>query len=106
MNTKWTDIENAALVGAYLAMLAKHNAGVKFNKAQIRRDLIGTDAAKGPLYCRSHGSIEMKLMNVSGCMKAIGRLVLPGYLPAMNYQKDLMTAVCAACGITDGTAAA
>ncbi len=108
MNTKWTKAENVALVAAYLNMLAKHNAGQKFNKAEIRRNLIGTDSAKGPLFCRSNGSIEFKLMNVSGCLKALGRLTLPGYQAAMNYQADLMATVCEALEIKkeNGTAAA
>jgi hypothetical protein len=102
--TKWSDTENAALVAAYLRMLGLHNAGTKFNKAAIRRELIGTQSAPGPLYNRSEGSIEFKLMNVSGCMRALGRLELKGYVAAMNYQRELMTAVCAALGITNGTA--
>lgn len=101
MNTKWTKAENVALVAAYLRMLSLSNAGTKFNKAQIRRDLIGTDAAKGPLFCRSNASIEFKLMNVSGCMKALGRFILPGYQPAMNYQADLMATVCEALNIRE-----
>jgi hypothetical protein len=106
MNTKWTKAENVALVAAYLNMLAMHNAGTKFNKAQIRRGLIGTAEAQGPLFCRTNGSIEMKLMNVSGCMKALGRLPLAGYMPAMNYQADLMTTVCEALNITAGRSSA
>lgn len=92
---KWTDAENAALVGAYLGMLAKHNAGEKFNKAAVRRALIA-----GPLSGRSEGSVEFKMMNVSGCLKALGRLTLPGYAPAMNYQRELMRAVCEAVGVS------
>jgi hypothetical protein len=108
MNTKWTKAENVALVAAYLLMLEKHNKGEKFNKAQIRRELIGTDQAKGPLFCRSNASIEFKLMNVSGCMKALGRHMLPGYQAAMNYQADLMATVCEALNIKkeNGSAAA
>lgn len=98
--TKWTDAENAALVGAYLWMLAKHNAGEKFNKAAKRRELIGSEEKPGPLAGRSEGSIEFKLMNVSGCMKALGRVHLTGYLPAMNYQRELMAEVCRQLGIT------
>lgn len=97
---KWTQTENAALVAAYLAMLEWHNRGTKYSKAAMRRILIGTAEHPGHLAKRSHGSIEFKLMNVSGCMAALGRLQLPGYAPAMNYQRDLMTAVCAALGIT------
>ncbi len=107
MNTKWTKSENVALVAAYLRMLQMHNAGQKFNKAAIRRELIGTDSAPGPLFCRSNASIEFKLMNVSGCMRALGRLELKGYQAAMNYQSDLMATVCEALAIgeTKGSAA-
>lgn len=89
----WTAAENAALVAAYLQMQQHDAAGVKFNKAKIRRALIA-----GPLANRSEASIEFKLMNVSGCMASLGRLTLRGYQPAMNYQRDLMTAVCNAVG--------
>lgn len=106
MNTKWTKAENVALVAAYLNMLAKHNAGQKFNKAAVRRELIGTAEKQGPLFCRSNGSIEFKLMNVSGCLKALGRHVLPGYQPAMNYQADLMATTCEALNITEAKGSA
>lgn len=92
---KWTQEENAALVTAYLHMLAAHHAGTKFNKAAIRRALVA-----GPLAARSSASLEFKLMNVSGCMKSLGRFILPGYQPAMNYQSDLMAEVCRQLGIT------
>lgn len=92
--TQWTQSENAALVAAYREMLALHNAGTKFSKAAIRRALIA-----GPLSARSEGSIEFKLMNVSGCFKALGRLHLKGYAPAMNYQRELMAEVCRQLGI-------
>lgn len=49
---------------------------------------------------RSEASIEFKLMNVSGCMRALGRLPLKGYQPAMNYQTDLMAEVCRVLGVT------
>lgn len=106
MNTKWTNAENVALVAAYIGMLTQHNKGEKFNKAAIRRKLIGTAEAQGALFCRSNASIEFKLMNVSGCMKALGRHILPGYQPAMNYQTDLMTEVCKQLGITSGKSSA
>lgn len=92
---KWTDAENAALVAAYLTMLAAHNAGTKYNKAAIRRNLMA-----GPLAARSNGSLEFKLMNVSGCMASLGQLILPGYQPAMNYQRDLMAEVIKQTGFT------
>jgi 5-methylcytosine-specific restriction enzyme A len=85
---KWTVQENAALVAAYFAMLAMHQQGKAFSKAAIRRSLIA-----GPLAARSQGSIEFKLMNVSGVCVALGLPVLQGYQPASNYQRDLVLAV-------------
>ena len=85
---KWTTEENAALVAAYFNMLSLHSQGKAFNKAAIRRNLIA-----GPLAARSQGSIEFKLMNVSGVCVALGLPVLPGYQPASNYQRDLVAAV-------------
>lgn len=96
----WTPAENSALVSCYLEMLALQNAGTAYSKTAKRKALIGTPEAPGPLAFRSHGSIECKLMNVSGCMKALGRLTVTGYLPAMNYQAALMSAVSDALGIT------
>lgn len=98
--SKWTAQENTALVAFYFDMLAKHNAGTKFNKAAGRRALIGDETKPGPLAFRSEASIEFKLMNVSGCMRALGRLPLKGYQPAMNYQTDLMAEVCRVLGVT------
>lgn len=86
---QWTKEKNAALVRAYLDMMKKDAAGEKFNKAAVRRALVA-----GPLAGHSEGSLEFKFMNVSGCLKALGRLTLRGYQPAMNYQADLMREVC------------
>jgi 5-methylcytosine-specific restriction protein A len=85
---KWSTAENAALVSAYFAMLSLHAQGRAFNKAAIRRNLIA-----GPLAARSQGSIEFKLMNVSGVCASLGLPLLPGYQPASNYQRDLVAAV-------------
>jgi 5-methylcytosine-specific restriction enzyme A len=90
---KWSAEENEALVSSYLAMLTLHNAGTKYSKAAIRRALIA-----GPLAGRTEGSVEFKMMNVSGCLRALGKLHLPGYQPAMNYQSDLMKEVCTQTG--------
>jgi 5-methylcytosine-specific restriction protein A len=86
--TKWSTTENAALVAAYFNMLSLSQAGKAFNKAAIRRNLIA-----GPLAARSQGSIEFKLMNISGVCVALGLPVLQGYQPASNYQRDLVLAV-------------
>lgn len=100
---KWTETENKALVYAYIAMLNWHHDGTKYSKAAQRRFLIGTREHPGHLAARSPASIEFKLMNVSGCLKALGKLTLPGYAPAMNYQRDLMAEVCKAFDITATT---
>jgi 5-methylcytosine-specific restriction protein A len=86
--TKWSATENAALVAAYFGMLALSQAGKACNKAAVRRALIA-----GPLAARSNGSIEFKLMNVSGVCQSLGLPLLPGYQPASNYQRDLVAAV-------------
>lgn len=95
MSKQWTPDKNAALVAAYLQMQEHHRAGIKFSKAAIRRALLA-----GPLAGHSHGSLEFKFMNVSGCLRALGRHPLPGYAPAMNYQRELMAEVCRQLGIT------
>lgn len=95
---KWTPEENEALVRAYITMHTLDAQGHAFSKAAIRRNLIA-----GPLAGRSHGSVEFKLMNVSGCFRALGRLPLRGYQPAMNYQRDLMAEVCRQLGVTGQT---
>jgi hypothetical protein len=85
---KWSATENEALVAAYFEMLALHSQGKAFNKAAVRRALIA-----GPLAARSQGSIEFKLMNVSGVCASLGLPLLSGYQPASNYQRDLVAAV-------------
>jgi hypothetical protein len=95
---KWTEAENVALVAAYLQMLTLHNAGTPFSKAKIRRELLA-----GPLAGRSNGSVDFKLMNVSGCLEALNRMPLKGYAPARNYQRELMAEVCRQLGITPET---
>lgn len=86
--SNWTPEKNAALIGAYLQMLAASQRGERFNKAQVRRNLVA-----GPLAGHSEGSLEFKLMNISGCMKTLGLPILDGYAPAMNYQSSLFAAV-------------
>lgn len=97
---QWSEVENEAIVRAYIAMHTLANQGHKFSKAAIRRNLMA-----GPLAGRSEGSIEFKFMNVSGCFAAIGRLPLKGYQPAMNYQRNLMNEVCRQVGFVPAQAA-
>lgn len=96
----WTPAENSALVSCYLSMLRMQNAGTAYSKTAERKRLIGSPEEPGPLAFRSHGSIECKLMNVSGCMQALGRHMVKGYVPMMNYQAPLMAEVCKQLGIS------
>jgi hypothetical protein len=89
MRRDWTESENTAVCLAYCIMLAAQKRGEKFNKSAIRRELIGTEAEQGPLYNRSNGSIEAKLMNCSAVAVSLGWPLLKGYKPAPNYQKCL-----------------
>jgi hypothetical protein len=63
--------------------------GIRFNKSAIRRELIGTDEAPGPLHARSNGSVEAKFMNVSAVAAQRGDVLVAGYKPAKHYQKSL-----------------
>jgi hypothetical protein len=63
--------------------------GERINKSALRRQLIGTEDNPGPLYARSHGSIEAKLMNVSAVAQQYGHALVKGYKPAPHYQKSL-----------------
>ena len=54
----------------------------KMNKRAMLRVLMA-----GPCPTRSRGSLEAKLMNVSGASERIGGPIIPGYKPAPNCQK-------------------
>jgi 5-methylcytosine-specific restriction enzyme A len=90
MRKDWTEAENRALCFAWCVMHDAWQAGTKFNKSAIRRELIGTDEAPGPLHARSNGSVEAKLMNVSAAAVQLGIEPLKGYKPAPNFQKSLV----------------
>ena len=85
----WTDKEQQAICAAYVGMLLAEATGQRFNKSQIRRELIGSDENPGPLNARSNGSVEAKFMNVSAAAIAIGLPIVRGYKPATNYQASL-----------------
>lgn len=83
----WSRAENLALVADYLEMLQKERRGEAYSKAQTRKALVPQ------LNNRSEGSIEMKRMNVSGCLAALGLPYIAGYKPATSYQKSLLETV-------------
>jgi len=112
----WSEQEQRALVAAYNAMMRASSTGKPFNKAAINRYLrndsnntkqelanhlqasqIGLATVSPPVsYCgalrdRSRGSVELKLMNISGARAHLGLPILPGYKAAPNYQKSLET---------------
>jgi hypothetical protein len=57
----------------------------KLNKRAMLRALMA-----GPCPSRSRGSLEAKLMNVSGASQRIGGPIIPGYQPAPNCQKVMV----------------
>ena len=85
----WNETEQRAISLAYCIMLSAQQRGEKFNKSAIRRELRGTEQDQGPLYFRSNGSLEAKLMNCSAAAESLGMPIVKGYKPASNYQKAL-----------------
>ena len=57
----------------------------KMNKRAMLRVLMA-----GPCPSRSRGSLEAKLMNVSGASQRVGGPIIPGYQPAPNCQKIMI----------------
>jgi hypothetical protein len=86
-NRNWTDLENDLIVADYFAMLSYDIVGTSYNKAEHRR------ALQLLLDNRSEGSIEFKHQNISGVLKGLGEIWIPGYKPAFNFQISLVDAV-------------
>jgi len=84
----WTSEELALLVAVYFQMLEKEQAGLPYSKAEHNRALQAKIA-------RSHGSIEMKWMNVSAVLSERGLAFVKGYKPYPNYQAALKDVVLA-----------
>lgn len=68
-------------------MLSKEQSGIAFNKSEIRRRLLPL------LKNRSEGSIEFKNRNISAVLAKIGQPYVRGYLPAYNYQRQMLEEV-------------
>ena len=114
----WTDDENRAICELYFQMLeiATTAPGAKY-KAHMIRAAQGTpkpgdedytgDASDyaGKLADRSKGSIEAKLMNVSGVLRDLGRddvsMAAHGYVCMSNYQADLKLTVIGLLAVRD-----
>jgi hypothetical protein len=96
----WSPVEDRLVVRDYLQMQAAVARGEKINKAATRRALLPQ------LNNRSEGSVEMKRMNISAVLVSIGRPFLPGYQPAKNFQRSLVTVVQAEVDAMEGRTAA
>lgn len=90
-NPAWNDDELNAHMIAYALMATMEANGQKFNKSQIRRELIA-----GPLSARSNGSLEAKWMNATAAANDLGLPTVKGYKAAPNYQKAMKPALQAA----------
>ncbi|HEY8935795.1 MAG TPA: DUF3883 domain-containing protein [Cyclobacteriaceae bacterium] len=84
MPEDWTREEVELIVSEYFEMLSKEQSGIAFNKSEIRRRILPL------LKNRSEGSIEFKNRNISAVLARIGQPYVRGYLPAYNYQKQLL----------------
>lgn len=87
----WAPAELAELIGLYQFFLDCQLSETKYQKAAPVRALM---ARLG----RTRGSIEAKLMNISGCLVTLGygSLVVKGYKPLSNYSTDMLDPVKAA----------
>lgn len=83
----WSRAEVEFIVAAYFEMLLNEQAGIAYNKSEIRRRILPL------LNNRSEGSIEFKNRNISAVLNKIGQPYVPGYVPAYNYQKQLLEEV-------------
>jgi len=80
MAQQWSRLECEAVVVDYLSMPYAEYRGETYSKADHRRLL------KQRLNDRSDGSIEYKYQNISAILLKVGRVYIPGYKPAWNYQ--------------------
>jgi hypothetical protein len=82
----WTDREVRTLCALYQSMLDAQRDGRKFVKAPAVR-------AVADELQRSKGSIEAKLMNLSACLRDLGREFVTGYKPLPSYAKTMIQIV-------------
>jgi hypothetical protein len=84
MPEDWTREEVELIVSEYFEMLSKEQSDISFNKSEVRRKILPL------LKNRSDGSIEFKNRNISAVLAKIGQPYIRGYVPAYNYQKQLL----------------
>ncbi len=98
----WTNDENRAVVSLYFAMLDCATAGTPYNKAAMIRGsrekvTASGGTIQGPLYARSKGSIEAKLMNCTAAHRDLSPTCTTmdgfGYRALPNYQRSLREAI-------------
>jgi len=87
MPNDWSREEVEATVADYLAMLSAELAGVPYNKAVHRRELVKL------LNNRSEQAIEFKHANISAVLIDLGFPYIAGYKPRSNYQQLLYDVV-------------
>jgi hypothetical protein len=83
MPSDWSREEVEATVADYFAMLGAELAGVPYNKAAHRRELVKL------LDNRSEQAIEFKHANISAILIDLNFPYIPGYKPRSNYQQLL-----------------
>ena len=83
----YTDVELRAVftMARLLLLLDGIEDLPKLNKRAMLRALMA-----GPCPTRSRGSLEAKLMNVSGASQRVGGPIIPGYKPAPNCQRVMV----------------
>ena len=89
MPEDWTREEVELIVKEYFDMLSKEQAGIAFNKSEVRRRLLPL------LNNRSKGSIEFKNSNISAVLMKMGQPYIRGYPPLPNYQRLLENVISA-----------
>jgi hypothetical protein len=101
----WNDQENDAVIALYFAMCTHVDNATEYDSAQLIGMAQGMDTDRnsdlpvwaGQLSNRSRGSIEIKLMNVTACLRSLGyagtTMEQHGYIAMGNYQSTLKPAV-------------
>lgn len=80
--TPWTRTNCRALITLYNRILKMEQEGKPYQKAPLVREI----AAKQG---RSTGSVEAKMMNISGVRAELGLPIIKGWKPLANCQKLL-----------------
>lgn len=86
--TPWSRADNRACIRLYNKLLKLELAGKPYKKAPYVRELAEKQG-------RSTGSLEAKLMNVSGVRDSLGLPVIKGWKPLANAQKLLIEMITA-----------